>query len=243
MTCDAFVHETAGSLWSLQRFIDAECYTGASGELDSVGELCATMAGNLRGLYRDGAGDRLLLPEWPAPDDLIDEVFAHDEWRGVARGLGVTCEDYEDLAIAAERFRAFRSNARCQTGVFHVDLHPHNLLMREGRVAALLDWDAFQVCDLTVVSGFGFLKLARQSIAAGCSPENALSSSAGFTAGLEQQPSRGQLLMAGTGEVLKRFCHILRLNRVAQDRSWNHVLPIQVRLAREGLFLIGLLEA
>ena len=126
----------------------------------------------------------------------------------------------------------------------HFDLHPHNILVGGGKVAAVLDFEACKVMPVGFALGFAALKQCRQAMT--LHPLSADPRRVGslYADHLLRTCPRVRGLIAHFGdlavaEVLRRICIILRLNVENGDKKWNKVLAVQLRHLVEARALFG----
>ncbi len=113
----------------------------------------------------------------------------------------------------------------------HCDLHPHNFLMRNGKVAAILDFDGCKVTPVGYAVAYGALKQCRQTLVSLGDVSKAkkigqmyidifndyIPSSKEWTSDFHD---------LAIIETLRRLCLIFHLNLNRNDGAWNKVLPI-----------------
>lgn len=124
--------------------------------------------------------------------------------------------------------------------LFHLDLHPHNMIMGKEGVRAFIDLDSLVLGPMDIMIGFSSFKLVRQAIChrlkfGSVSPSELLNSYLGgiyvHLPKLEQ--SRAKIKNFARAEVCRRIAIIFRLNLVDNNPIWNHVLDIQLRGLQE----------
>jgi len=128
----------------------------------------------------------------------------------------------------------------------HIDLHPHNLLLCNNLVAAVLDFESFRLAPRKIMVSFSAFKLLRQAFMYGKSynikfaPKELLKT---YLSGL----SRSDFLDANAGllarmEILRRLFYILKGNFCAENanaKKWNMDIPMHMRALRETRLLFG----
>jgi Ser/Thr protein kinase RdoA (MazF antagonist) len=231
---DAWVHEHEGRRWSLFAFVEGVWFSGRGDEAESA----AVWSGRLaQVLARVPA---VLAPTLgPAHlSDADDALFAHmhEERRRWSDYLGSPSAAQLDAAWDRihERWVQLRESppAAGASRASHFDLHPRNLLMRGGKVVAILDFESCRTMPVGYAMAFAGLKQGRQAVSAGGNALDAARVGRQFleryrtafpaTATLDRVADLAAI------EVLRRIAVILRLNVEQRISSWNAVLPVQI---------------
>jgi Ser/Thr protein kinase RdoA (MazF antagonist) len=236
-----------GRLWSLFPFVDGDYFSGGGRELEAV----AGMAGRLTAILSVCPSD---LHPAPGPEHLSDaddlvmqraaaararwsELFG-PEYAALLEGL------WDELEGEWRRLRGEKGSTDagpCQPA--HFDLHPHNWLVKDGAVAAILDFEACKTMRVGHALSFAGLKCCRQAMVplGDASPREigARYSRALCDAYPAFAPLTGQIRDWALAEVFRRICIILRLNIDNGDKRWNKVLPIQLGHVAECHALFG----
>lgn len=128
-----------------------------------------------------------------------------------------------------------------QNNIIHGDLHPHNILMRNTKLSAFLDFESIVSAPLNVGIAFSTFKLLRQYIVE--EGTDALPRAVDYfnlslthELGIESL-SYNDLAFFAKAEVLRRIGNILDLSINEDNIAWNNVLPIQINSLREIDFL------
>jgi hypothetical protein len=134
----------------------------------------------------------------------------------------------------------------CDFALLHLDLHPHNMIMKNSRVGAFIDLDSLMLGPINVMVGFSAFKLVRQAVCERISlpeiePTELLGSYLdGVYRNLTKlEVDRTQISLFAYAEVCRRIALIFRLNLVDNNSLWNHVLDIQIRRLLEIEILFG----
>lgn len=173
-----------------------------------------------------GAQDRLsLFPEEDKKLLIDNKSFLAEIWAKVL--------DYQNEFIESEK------------SLTHIDLHPHNVLMNDGKVAAFLDFDSLMWAPLKMMLGFSAYKLLRQSISMKInriSKQEIRGVLDEYLEGVykylpELRTEKKVLALFACTEICRRIAHILRLNIQENNIEWNHVLAIQISGLKEVIIL------
>lgn len=230
----AFAVRHKGTTWYLLDWIEGQHFTGRGDQITAMGEGVRALTAVLE---RADQRPSRRLPLLGAQDGELIETLEgrRTEWPQL---LG------EDTSrLLAEHWLSLRDYTACvlgqlaaaapKTGVMHIDLHPHNVLMpRTGR-PVFLDLDSFQLCAPAVALAFGCLKLLRQAVCATGLQESSARRELACRLVDVVGADRAMVGLLARSEVLRRICILLRLCVEHADRSWNHVLPVHLRALAE----------
>ena len=114
----------------------------------------------------------------------------------------------------------------------HLDLHPFNILVKAGKIVALLDFDSCKTMPTGYALAFGALKQCRQAVVHVGRPEMASFIGSRYVEVLVAANRHACILTRNTCdlaivEVFRRIALIFRLNIESSDKRWNKVLPVQ----------------
>jgi hypothetical protein len=237
---------TVSDYWTVFPFVDGNYFAGTCNQLDSAADVCGRLMETLA---------HLPLPYMPAmgPEHLSDYDGSLLKRVGAASGrwdsmfgeqyASLLSEYWSTLTKEWAGLVALGPDAGPVQAV-HFDLHPHNILMNGNVVAAVLDFDSCKLMRVGYALAFAGLKQCRQVVAndvRGLDPavvgrryKDKLSSCLSTSSWSANQ--FGDLAIS---EVLRRVCLILKLNIEDGDKTWNHILPIQLAHVREARALFG----
>jgi Ser/Thr protein kinase RdoA (MazF antagonist) len=229
----------AGHAWCVWAFVDGLFFHGGDDEVRAAGQAAGRLHRALAGaprvlwpakrwsyLFDDGAAViQAALSEQAGWDEAFG-VEAAEALRRRAPGL------LEMTQALAARVAAWGPDVWHPC---HGDLHPHNVLMANGEVAAFVDVESLVVAPYPAACGFARYKLVRQAVSAG---GDARRLGQAFSDSLRGEDARAGLgdaaLRDGAlAEVLRRLFLVLRLRFQDGNSQWNHVL---------GMHLAGLEE-
>lgn len=222
--------------WSYFEFKEGEYFSGAPNQLLPTAEATGHLASKLSALpiqYRPPEG----------PDYFTDHQSAIlkqfiSEKKSWQRLLGKPLVDLIAPSIPlVERTWGDLKNKYFDLGdtcAVHFDLHPHNLIMTNGDVESILDFESCLWMPFRIGCSFSMMKQLRQSIAFQNGnrdiKKTVNSYMKSFIAQMEiEQTVFGSFKDLALFEVLRRLVLILELNLVHEDKTWNNVLPIQIR--------------
>ena len=159
-----YVLDEKGSFWLLSEFCAGNYFSGRKGELKSAAAVFAKIAeicsdGNYTTGWKDSTSTSDFIGDLPG---LIKEVAARSPngSADVAVPAGaekLVRESIDRIGDKARRIESIRK-------ILHLDYHPMNLLMNDGRVDTVLDFE--WLIDYPVTAGLGFCgyKLIRETV-------------------------------------------------------------------------------
>lgn len=227
--------------WYLMYFIDADFFSGASYEFLNAGKSMARLFCSLAEVPKNLIVGRQILP--PAQDSL-DIVEATENCKKkwpllFGESTYLLEESWGHIRDTLEETIQLESEMTESIGLCHMDLHPHNLLMQESKVSAILDFGSLVQAPIYSSIAFNLFKLARQAIVLKngdyfdsdfINQKNIVIS--GFLA-KELIPENADLEKYAKVEIMRRLLLILQLNIENNNSDWNHVLPIQINALKE----------
>ncbi len=230
--------------WSLFQFDNSDFYSGTVQELKSVAKSTGILFTNLSNI-----DDNLVSLKKPDICSLNDyQLFKNffdnpDVLYNVIKDSEVEFLKSNKNLLQNEVELVFNSNLNL--GIFqfsHFDLHPHNILVKQGDVSSFLDLDSIRLMESGYALGFASLKLCRQSVVkTGLKPKDVadiwLNNLAEYLPdNKEFFPFIGDLAIA---EVLRRIAIILRQNIIESNPQWNAFLPVQLNHLQEARLLFN----
>lgn len=223
------------SVWSFNFFCYGNYFTGLNGEIISA----AKATGELSKILLDIPLE--LIPEI-GPEHLSssdDEIFkeTHKERNNWMKLFGTDTKNTlnSHWEYIYETWQDLRKNKiSCgPIAACHFDMHPHNLIVQNEKIAAILDFDSCKRIPLGYSLAFNSLKQVRQFISLTNQNKppkeimgeylNNLTSSISFP-----EVKEYDFLSLSKAEIMRRICFILKSNLRENNSNWNHVLPIQI---------------
>lgn len=112
----------------------------------------------------------------------------------------------------------------------HGDLHPHNILINNEIVAAVVDVESLVVAPYPLACGFARYKLVRQAASAGGDPVGLgrVFAEAVRSTGPAEHLGDDDLRGGALAEVIRRLLLVLRLHYRDGNSRWNHVLAVHL---------------
>jgi aminoglycoside phosphotransferase (APT) family kinase protein len=243
---DCFTLSVGSGTWSLFPFVEGAYFSGAGNELFDVAEACGRLMETLpllptaclpaEGPAHMTAMDGDLLRRMKDASRTWDDLLGTEHAELLALSWPVVMAEWEKLSAAKP--------AGGRTQAAHFDLHPHNLLVNGGKVAAVLDFEACKLMPLGFALGFAALKQCRQAMTLRSLADDPRLVGALYADHLLLTCPGAHELVAHLGdlavaETLRRICIILRLNLESGDRKWNKVLAVQLGHLGEARALFG----
>ena len=165
---------------------------------------------------------------------LLDQASA----RGDA--LGDTCSEHGSVvANALDAVEADRESLERELAYIHTDYHPLNLLLRDGQVVCVLDFEDVKEYPVVAALGFGAYKLLRAAIASGRLDDS--NRAGAIQSWLDRwhersvgpEVSGADLGRGARYRVLDLIALILRSCLLEDDHRFAYDLPKQLRSLRE----------
>lgn len=229
-----------GHFWSFFPFVEGVYFSGQANELDTLAEMTGILSETLRGLPNE------LLPG-PGPvhltdsdNDIIKNMESErDNWIEIFGPQYATLliNQWDELRGDWDRLRKERIDAG-PIMACHFDLHPHNVLVKNSKISALLDFESCKMLPIGYSFGFNALKQCRQAIVANGNNIDAREIGDNYLTILSNKFPVIKPYIKNTSdlaiiEVLRRLCVIFRFNILEREKIWNHVLPIQLSHLQE----------
>lgn len=243
---NSFTLSNVYGTWSLFPFVEGAYFSGADDELYAAAEITGRLMEALTQLpsacQPNGGPSQLTV----ADGELLGRVKdVSGEWDALfgSEHADILASSWPLLMVEWEKLNTTKlAGGRIQPA--HFDLHPHNLLVSAGKVAALLDFEACKVMPVGIAFGFAALKQCRQTLALRpLQGDPRLLGSLYSDHLLLTCPSASELIGhlgdLAVAEVLRRICVILRLNVENGEKKWNKVLTVQLGHLGEARALFG----
>jgi len=155
-----FVSLHGGSCWALYAFEDGDYFSGKRSELDEAAKTFVELTRAASTLFNDRAR-----PSGGSEDSFLEELAPLLD-QGVASAnpeINNLCKSHRtNILIHLQRVRSKRSLVELQTLPLHLDYHPLNLIMRQGKVRCILDLEHLKQYPTPAGLGFAAYKLIRQ---------------------------------------------------------------------------------
>lgn len=238
------VLEHEGTHWCLMTFVPGRYFLGGDRDLEATAQAIGDLHAALDRVPRDLAPPRRWQYDFREAPDLLARVRQVQEtWTerfgpASAARLDVAWPQIELLAARlAQTLPSWLERADTS----HGDLHPHNLLLQNGTVAAFLDFDGFATLARPVALGFATYKLTRQwGAARRCAdrrPDAMADAGCRFVKAVTRAqtaaPTFAECHEGARIEVFRRLLLVLFLDVIRGDRAWNHVLDVHLRGLQE----------
>lgn len=245
MTDDGAFHiDSDETVWHLLSFVEGNYFSGAPGMIAPTGAAIGRLLRDLskvpsrlipnRQLPDTRAMDNDVIaliadaaPTWPALFGDADAALIRASWPLIIATNEALTEQWDGLQQPPNQLT-------------HIDLHPHNIIMRGNDVAGFLDFESCMMAPAARVVGFAAYKLMRQAcvIEKGITANDPAAATRKFLAALTgafamSDRQRQLLPLQAKAEVMRRLALILRLNLETRDFSWNWVLPMHLSGLRE----------
>jgi len=174
------------------------------------------------------------------------EFFSADEERLIAELNtfpeidGLSGEEFSFILKEYEEVKSVFNNSKKKLtrGIFHTDIHPHNLIFKNNHLKLFTDFESFQFTTIEISLGFGLYKCMRELLTIG---ENHIEKQLQKVIDLLQDQFKKnfpgynfkELIVLGKIDVLKRILYIIK-ELIENGRSqWLFILPTQLASMKE----------
>jgi hypothetical protein len=235
--------DDAACTWCVLEHIEGTYFEGTEDELVDA----AANIGGLSRVLREGQTlfaipDSIEVPGETGRDFLEDLSQRRAEWPRLfgESGASVLESRWRVIVDSMEEVLGLSDGPAMDRGLCHIDLHPHNLLMADGRLKGIIDLRSFMQAAVPVALAFNAFKLLRQSVTL-LQPAITRSAVAHrrhlFLDGLPKEyvrEHRGRLAVLARAEILRRLLLIL-----AGASEWNSDIPVHADALIEAEFLFS----
>ena len=223
-----------GGEWVLSPFVEGEYFSGGQKELNAAAEAVGVLSSRLSDAPACFRPTRECHHFTTQDDEAIEFVQnKRDQWsRTFGHDVAELLNDHWEFVWGEWcKIRLNPPEAGPKT-LAHLDLHPFNILVRDTKIAALLDFDSCKMMPLGYAQAFGALKQCRQAVAREGRPEIAPIIGSRYVEVLVATNHQALQFFSNFGdlalaEVFRRIALIFRLNIESFDKRWNMVLPVQ----------------
>jgi hypothetical protein len=243
---NSFTLSTGSGTWSLFPFVEGAYFSGAGEELPEAAKITGHLIEKLALLPSNCTPNIGPIQLAQSNSELIrrakDMSGRWDKLFGMENAALLDLS-WPLLMIEWERLNSTKLiGGRIQAA--HLDMHPHNLIVKADKVVAVLDFESCKVMPIGFALGFAALKQCRQTMALGLSLREPRSVGSAYKNDLLQACPSAHALVAHLGdlavaEALRRIFVIIRLILEKREENWNRVLGIQIGHLREARMLFG----
>lgn len=196
----------------LQEFIDAPFYAGTRAELEACIEMIKKLPMAVSH-FKPTPGQARYYRDWK-PHEVIQTL------EPLVKATEANPSEFDKIVLqffpAAKTViqTLFTENLTLDK-LNHIDLHPHNLLMKENRVAAVLDLESFWAVPENVSVGFALFKLGRKGVSKKYLKVEDVARL------LRKNFETNRLLPFAQLEIARRFLTVAKLHYVDNDVKWD----------------------
>jgi len=238
--------ENQGAVWCLSEFVDGEYFSGKGNELLDAGQNFIHLFGLLKNynVANEFFVSNVIVTPYGIPENLFSKIL--EGKRNWVKLLGrknadlletswdILVHDVGDIDAAYDYLVSNR-------GLCHIDLHPHNILVKNHKIVSILDFESFVYAPIESAVYFNIFKLARQTVVAGGGSSNIKTVKDVVRLMLDELRKNkivnsiesGHVILMTKVEVFRRIIYILDNCFVKKNSTWNHVLPIQISALKE----------
>jgi Ser/Thr protein kinase RdoA (MazF antagonist) len=227
--------------WTLSKFIEGGYYTGDEDTLIEVG----TQFGNIIKILNNRDTSKLPINAAVGEIDAFESSFkrfinSKNEWAAFyTKPIASFLLDQEIKLVKTGNFilEDLHKLKSLPMAAAHTDLHPHNVLVKDGRLKAFVDVDSLQVNIRSISIAFAVYKLVRQhAVNAHLSVSDTArirNSARTFLHSITEvveisDVELESLQFAALYEIYRRVLIISNLNILNRNSMWNKVLPMHL---------------
>ena len=232
---ESFVLHFEEALWSFNLFNNGNYYTGSDNELESVAKITGKLAITLFDLPSELAPEKGPLHLSSNDDFIINKMAVErDNWSNYFGVENASLLNLHWDYIYSTWNNLYKNDLTCGPIVpCHFDMHPHNLIAKDGEIVAVLDFDSCKKIPLGYSLAFNALKQCRQFVSLNKEKTSYNEVVDIYLRNLIseiplKEVSSYDFLSLSKVEVMRRICLIFRINLMDNNSKWNHVLPIQI---------------
>jgi hypothetical protein len=144
-----------GWAWSIFDFVEGDGFSGAAGELDSAVREFSRLAY----VGRAWKEDYVHQPVRNLIAEIVDLISRPQVSAWVAELISIHGDDVRE---AVSRVVNCADVIERNIGLTHVDFHPRNMIVANGEIKSLLDFEDVRLYPIQAASGFAAFKLIRQ---------------------------------------------------------------------------------
>ena len=231
-------------VWILSEFVEGDYFAGTYSEFMAVAAAIGKMQKMLGTLNPKNLPRSASLGSWDHTSKLLSEFLERKpEWSTLfpSKEYESMIREHETIARTFYEVSSNLSHLHDHVVPTHVDLHPHNILIRSDNTPLFLDIDSLQVSNKIQSLAFATYKLARQHVVSENLQDfpheiarstkafaDVLASNAGF-----QSSAIASFPVAANAEILRRISLIADLNMHHYNPEWNSVLPMHLSALHE----------
>lgn len=231
--------------WVVLGFVKGTYFRGGRTELASVSIAVSQLRTGLAQIGCSIADNSVPVPDYADWELLENLSRRRGDWNLIFREhVMLFSSSWDLLCECLSRVLSVRDHLK-GFGLCHIDLHPHNVIMKDGVVVGIIDLDSIRLASIPVFEAFTAYKLLRQSLSLSRPPENLGESRQVVDMFLQEAAALKAFGLAPSvlaqAEILRRLLYILREAVYANDRTWMHVLPVHVAgiVESEALFRVS----
>jgi hypothetical protein len=206
----------------LQDFVSDKFYSGTKEEVKQIPELIR----NLEFIFSNNStfsknstsqiNAELIKNDWKRILEFVAKNgIGQDNYiKQVYSRLQQYIEDF----LTDNEFKLKELVSHASQGIYHSDLHPHNLLANDSGKIWVIDHESFKYMPVSVYRGFSIFKLFRKSISKNHCNVNEIND---LIISNYTKQQAGDMLFGAQVELIRRIVLVLTLNYFQNDSRWN----------------------
>jgi thiamine kinase-like enzyme len=212
-----------GEYWVLlQDFVSDKFYSGCKGEVKQIPELIRKLElifienSNFTVNSSSPINAELIKNDWKrilqyvAQNGRGEDHYINQVYSRIQENIEIFFKENES------RLKDFDSSSK--QGIYHSDLHPHNLLADDSEKIWVIDHESFKFMPVSVYRGFSIFKLFRKSISNNHCTVKEIKD---LIVSNYTKQETDEMLIGAQVELIRRIVLVLTLNYFQKDNRWN----------------------
>ena len=236
-----FIHDR--KLFSFYEFSDGNHFSGTSNEIQKISKTTVKLINVLSNIT---AQNPKYLNKYKKikyfsyeEDKLLKKLYKNKKnWKKIfKKNFSIVKTNWNMILNLRNEAKSANIN-KGNYQLCHIDLHPHNFIFKKGTPIAILDFASLCGNYSGYALAFALLKQSRQCFTLKKNRHNMKKTMSSYIREINSiyktKPfTRLDLYFLSISEVLRRIMIIFKFLLISKDRSWEHVLSIQIKHLKE----------
>jgi len=174
---------------------------------------------------------------------IVDLERSQCDWGAIfgEQYVDIFNDSWSDIKAELKRLLVEQTSLPLTVGICHIDMHPHNILMLNGKVSAILDYHSLVMAQREPILAFNIFKLARQAMVIIGSKRKDKDIDGQVVLIIRKLIEKGvvdekfyeRVSIYAKMEIMRRLLLIMELNIKDKNQEWNHILQVQISALKE----------
>ena len=221
------------SYWSYFNYIDGVHFKGGNNELDSASSYIAKFTKEIIKYPKKNISKKF---KYFSKDDYEIILWMEKNQKKLNNIFGrrISTLIKKNLLEIIYLFKTLKKlyKFKLKKQVIHLDLHPHNIIMKDSKVNGVLDIDSCVTGNYLTSLSYSALKLCKQCVVSmGNNSAGRISNR--FLRNLErkfklEKKDLRNFYIFAMSEVLRRLIYMFKISIKHKDYRWNRMIPVQI---------------